>query len=335
LESKEEYQELKYKKIPSIEHEIKLFETQGKLISSAQDELSRLKEQEIDIKDSIDKLNKTIGILSDTLEFKEDLIGKLEKFYEKKIDYESLYSEMEKCYDDIKKIQTLMKELNAYKEKLKEKKKKLSDIEQKLNPLTKQREYYKMEQLKILDHKQEMASIEEDMYKCSIIRDSLSVKDDGIPVDVLEFFMDTVRQNANTLLSNTFNGALYLEEFEIDQKNFCIPYKKNGDRGMDVSFASSSERSFISLCLTLAIMEEIISTYGILILDEIDRGFSDHNKYKFIQILGNQIRRVGITQTFMTTHNREYYEGFDLGYILFPGHSLTKYDDDDVIKVYE
>ena len=104
---------------------------------------------------------------------------------------------------------------------------------------------------------------------------------------------------------------------------------------MDVSFASSSDRSLISLCLTLAIIEEVISTYGILILDEIDRGFSDHNKYKFIDILGTQIRRVGISQTFMTTHNREYYDGYNLGYILFPGHSLNKYDEDDVVKVYK
>ena len=168
---------------------------------------------------------------------------------------------------ELKELEKSLNEIQKYKEKLKDKKSKLRDIESQLNPLTRKRELYKTEQLKILDHKQELASIEEDMYKCEIIRDSLSIKGDGIPVAALEYFMDTVRQNAITLLSSTFDGSLYLEEFEINSKDFIIPYKKNGDRGMDVSFASSSERSFISLCLTLAIIEEIVSTYGIIILD--------------------------------------------------------------------
>lgn len=335
LEYRDEYNDLQYKKIPSIETEIKILETQGKLIGNAKYELDKLELEYDKIVLDIDEANENYKKLDEQLKFREELVSYLETFYEKKIDYDELYKNMESSCDELKKLESSLEEIQKYKEKLKEKKAKLREIDAELNPLTRKRELYKTEQLKILDHKQELASIEEDMYKCEIIRDSLSIKGDGIPVDALEYFMDTVRQNANTLLSSTFDGSLYLEEFEINSKDFIIPYKKNGDRGMDVSFASSSERSFISLCLTLAIIEEIVSTYGIIILDEIDRGFSDNNKYKFINILGTQIKRVGISQTFMITHNREYYDGYNLGYILFPGHSLTNVNSNDVIKVYD
>ena len=78
-----------------------------------------------------------------------------------------------------------------------------------------------------------------------------------------------------------------------------------------------------------------MSVYTICILDGIEGGFSDINKHKFIDILGSQIKRVGISQIFMITHNYNFYEGFDLGYIMFPGSSLTKYKESDVIKVYD
>ena len=335
LEYKDEHHQLKYETIPSIKTEIRILETQGKMISNTKNELAKLELDYNKIIADIDEANSNYSKVEEQLKFREDLVSYLETFYDKKIDYDELYKNMETSCNELKVLEKSLEEVQKYKDKLKDKKNKLKTIESELNPLTRKRELYKTEQLKIIDHKQELASIEEDMYKCEIIRDSLSIKGDGIPVDALEYFMDTVRQNANVLLSSTFDGSLYLEEFEINSKDFIIPYKKNGDRGMDVSFASSSERSFISLCLTLAIIEEVVSTYGIIILDEIDRGFSDNNKYKFINILGTQIRRVGISQTFMITHNREYYDGYDLGYILFPGHSLNNVNKNDVIKVYD
>ena len=91
--------------------------------------------------------------------------------------------------------------------------------------------------------------------------------------------------------------------------------------------------SFISLCLTLAIMEEIVSSYGIAILDEIDRGFSSDSKYKFIEILGSQVKRVCLSQVFMVTHNSAFYEGYNIGYILFPGADIAKVDDSDCIRI--
>ena len=333
IEFKDEYNNLQYKLIPAIENEIKLIETQGKFISNAKEDLKKLTDSYSEIKELISKKEDQLEVLTDTLDYTKTMLEALSLYYEKQTDYECIYDEMKDAFEELKVIKKKLEELDEYKDKLKDKKERLSEIDAQLQPLTRERELYKMEQLKIADHKQELASIEEDMFKCEIIRASLSVKDNGIPVSALEYFMDIVRSNANVMLSGAFNGALYLEEFVINTKDFIIPYKKNGDYGMDVSYASSSERSFISLCLTLAIVEEIVSKYGIVILDEIDRGFSDNAKYKFIDILGTQIKRVGIQQVFMVSHNYSFYEGYDIGYICFPGSNLTNRDAGSVINI--
>jgi len=333
IECKDEYNELKYKKIPSIENEIRIIETQGKLISSAKEDLKRLKESYDDIKITIHDKEHKLSILVDKLDYTKSMIESLSSYYEKQTNYEDIYEEMKLAFEELKTVKAKLLEMDEYKDKLKDKKERLQEIDTDLQPLTRMRELYKMEQLKIADHKQELASIEEDMFKCEIIRESLSVKGNGIPVGALEYFMDIVRNNANVMLSNAFDGQLYLEEFIIDSKNFTIPYRKNSDCGMDVSFASSSERSFISLCLTLAIIEETVTKYGIVILDEVDRGFGDNAKNNFINILGTQIRRIGIKQVFMVSHNYSFYEGYDIGYLCFPGSNLTNKDAESVIEI--
>lgn len=335
LESKDDYNLLKYEKIPSVNNQIKLLETQGKIIESTQNDLKRLISDESRLTEQLQKDIETLEKLEDSINDNKDILLKLNKLYVLKYEYDDKYNECKEHEEDMRTLKNYIKELAEYEDKLRDRKDKLREIEKELTPLTRDREVYKMEQLKLIDYHKELECIDKDMYKIEIIRDALSTKKDGIPVQALGLFMDVVRQNANSLLSSTFNGSLYLEEFIILDNEFSIPYKKNADIGPDISMASSSERSFISLCLTFAIIEQILSKYTIMILDEIDRGFSEHNKYKFIKILGDQIRRTGISQTFMTTHNREYYEGYDLGFILFPGHGLNKYSKKDIIKVYE
>lgn len=337
VESRDELKDLQFIKIPSIENEIKIIESQGRFIEDSKDELNRLISQKNSIGFDIDKTFSELQNLNNLISQKNKLKDSISELFDMIVNFNTLRSTLIIESKDAADLRNKVNELSAYKEKLSEKKERLQEIDDELKPLTRERELYKMEQLKIADNRQELAMINEDMYKCEIVRSALSVKDDGIPVAALEYFMDSIRTNANSLLSSAFNGTLYLEEFEVNTKDFVMPYKKNGASGMDVSYASSSERSFISLCLTLAIMEEITSNtiYGTVILDEIDRGFASAAKYKFIEILSSQIMRTGITQIFMVTHNSSFYDGHNIGYILFPGFDTGKLDDESYIKVFD
>jgi DNA repair exonuclease SbcCD ATPase subunit len=247
LESKDEYQDLKYKKIPSLENEIKIIETQGKIITSTKDSIKSIKNELSKIESQIEENKNNYDVIKNKLEYSKDIIETLGNFYDKKVEYNSIYDEMRSSFDELKEVQSKIDEMDEYKDKLKEKKEKLIEVEDKLTPLTRERELYKMEQLKIADHKQEMNSLNDDMYKCEIIRASLSVKDDGIPVDLLECFMESVRCNTNSLLSGAFNGALYLDEFKVDTKDFVMPYRKNGEPSF-VKIVRNSRRLRATRC---------------------------------------------------------------------------------------
>lgn len=338
LDDKEELQELKYKIIPNIENNIKIIESQGKFIDSTKTEVYNLKCSLSNINAAISDLTKRQSELETKRDVLKEFINSLGTFYDIRKNYDNIYSELSKDFKELQIIKDKLSILDEYRENYREKKAKLSDIEEELTPLTRDRERYKMEQLKLADNKTELEAVKIDAMTCGIIRDALSIKDKGMPVSDLEMFMDDVRYNANSLLSNTFNGSLYLEEFEITEKDFIMPYRKNGILGIDVSYASSSERSFISMSLTFAIIEEIVSGYGICIFDEIDRGFDDTNKLIFMKMFKDQMDRAGLTQSFIVTHNHAYYEGYDVAYVIFSpqGVRLTnKLSYDEKILINE
>ena len=221
-------------------------------------------------------------------------------------------------YKDIEKKRELLIKLD---DQLKSSKQNLKIIEDDLEPLTRKRELYKLEQMKLVTYQSELQVITTEMHIIEMIRDSLSAKE-GLPIEDATLYMDQIRMTANSLLSHVFKGSLYLEEFDVNEKVFRMPFKRLGDVGNDVKDASSAERSFIALALMLSMVETVVDDYGIMYLDEIDAGFSEDNKFVFVKILEKQMKQVGITQAFLSTHNREFYEGFSLGYVLFPGHNL-------------
>jgi DNA repair exonuclease SbcCD ATPase subunit len=232
-------------------------------------------------------------------------------------------------FDAIKETNERIEEVKG---EIDERRQKVKAIEARLKPLTQERDRYKFQENKIAEFKMEKEILEQNLQILTLVRDALSTNK-GMPVDILKMYVDEIRKAANLLLSDTFDGTLYLEQFVITDKEFTIPFQHNGDRVDDISKASSSERAFISTCLSMAIMEQIIANYGILNLDELDKGFSEHNKAVYCVILMKQMQRVGIIQVFFATHSREYYEAYDVCYVLFPEHTL-KSSGKDVIKVY-
>jgi len=85
----------------------------------------------------------------------------------------------------------------------------------------------------------------------------------------------------------------------------------------------------------MAIVEQVLSNYGVLSLDEVDAGFNYQNKLIYCNILMKQLKRIGINQVFMITHSPEFYESYshNLCYILFPDHNLNLKNKDH-IRIY-
>jgi len=186
----------------------------------------------------------------------------------------------------------------------------LNEITSLIQPKSTEKLMYSHEMIKIREYKNEFKILEEDLTIVNILRDAVMPK--GMPTLLIDFYMDDVRKIANTLLSHTFDGGLYLEEFIINEKEFTIPYRKLGELGDDISLASTSERSFIRLAISLALYEVYGSdVYGIILLDEVDGGLDDENKDIFVNILLKQVERVGMSKIFVITHNHKYYRNTD------------------------
>jgi DNA repair exonuclease SbcCD ATPase subunit len=332
LQDKKEYDDIRNVKIPLLSSELKNLKDNDGVVESVQAEIKKLeKKHSVEVEEIeketevLEKLEKQIS----SIEYEEEMLTETR---DRLFKLEQNKDEIIKLSNDFDAIKQTTEKIEELRIKMDERKQQLKAVDARLKPLTQERDHYKYQEIKINEYKMEKEILEENLQILTLIRDALSTNK-GIPVSILNMYVDEIRKNANMLLSDTFDGSLYLERFEINEKEFTIPYQHNGDRGPDISKASSSERSFISTCLSMAIMEQIIASYGILNLDEIDAGFSEQNKAIYCAILMKQIKRVGINQVFFATHSREYYEPYDVCYILFPGHTL-KEAGKDVIKLY-
>lgn len=334
LQDKAEYEEIKNIKIPKIKIELEKFDTNKNMIDTIKKDLTSLNSKYDEVFADIKKEDKE---LEDLEELYEELNSKSETLTEARDQFVKLQDgkdsiiKLSDKFDSIKNKTTRIDELH---ENLDEKKDKLKSIDSKLKPLTTERDKYKYQEIRIREYNLEKEVLEQNFKIIGLIRKALST-DKGMAVSLLNMYVDEIRRTANLLLSETFDGTLHLHPFNIDEKEFAIPFSHNGETVDDISKGSTSERAFMSTCLSMSLIEQVIAEYGILTLDEVDAGFSEQNKAVYCNILMKQIKRIGISQVFMITHARQYYENYkdSVCFILFPEHGMDKFDSSSMIKI--
>jgi len=334
LQDKAEYETIKNIKIPKIKIEIEKFDANKNMVDTLKADLKSLNSKHDAIMDEIKKEDKQLEELEDSF---EEFEGKYETLSEARNHFVKLQEGKEEIiklsdrFDVVKNSTNRIEELN---EALEERRQKLKMVEHKLKPLTEERDKYKYQQIKIAEYNLEKDVLEENFKILGFIRKALSTNE-GMAVSLLNMYVDDIRTTANLLLSETFEGTLHLHPFDIDEDKFAIPFSHNGEVADDISKASTSEKAFISTCLSMSLIEQVIAEYGILALDEVDAGFSEYNKSIYCNILMKQINRIGVSQVFMITHARQYYENYkdSVAFILFPEHGVDKIDHKNMIKI--
>jgi DNA repair exonuclease SbcCD ATPase subunit len=134
----------------------------------------------------------------------------------------------------------------------------------------------------------------------------------------------------NELISMVFDDVIEIKEFNITDKEFFIPYYKNGIEISDVKTASQGERSIISLALSFALMRKGANKYNILLLDEIDGALYSKDREKFLMILTQQISAIKAEQVFLITHNN-CFDGYPINIIMTTPEHV---DNNDVPMLY-
>jgi DNA repair exonuclease SbcCD ATPase subunit len=334
LQDKDEYEGIKNIKIPKIKIELEKFDTNKNMLDIIKSDLKSLNIKHEEALKEIKKEDKDLEELEESFEeyeSKQEVLTEARELFVKLQDGKEEIIKLSDKFDVIKNSTSRIDELN---EKIDERKQKLKIVDHKLKPLTEERDKYKYQEIRIKEYNLEREVLEENLKILTVIRKALSTNE-GMAVSLLNMYVDEIRRTANLLLSETFDGTLHLHPFNIDEKEFAIPFSHNGEIVDDISKGSTSEKAFISTCLSMSLIEQVISAYGILGLDEVDAGFSEQNKAVYCNILMKQIKRVGISQVYMITHARQYYENHkdSVCFILFPEHGIEKFDPNNMIKI--
>ena len=159
----------------------------------------------------------------------------------------------------------------------------------------------------------EFDEIKNELTVINLVKEASSAKK-GIPLIYVRIFLNDCIDVINDLISMVFGDAVEIKEFNITDKDFFIPYYKNGTLISDVKSASQGERSIISLALSFALIRKSITTYNILLLDEIDGALYSKDREKFLTILAQQIKAINAEQIFVISHNNTF-EGMPVNII--------------------
>lgn len=137
-----------------------------------------------------------------------------------------------------------------------------------------------------------------------LIKDSLDVTK-GIPTIFIKSYISKTKDITNSLLQLSKNN--FFIDFELTDTEFKVKVlKDDGDILEDICLASQGESSLVSLSLSLALVEQSITKYNILLLDELDGPLDESNRRSFIDMVNTQMQSINSEQCFIISHNNEF-----------------------------
>ena len=286
------------------------------------------KQAEIELKSAADKLNKATGevvITKDAISAIEEKISKLETA---KVAFERIgerKAELEKINTKIQLMTGYVNEIETNRNAMLESNKALSSLRNEIRDLEKIRDDWNIQINKRKELEEKISKIEDEFKTIDIVKKATDTTK-GIPIYLIDTYLEDIRIRANHLLDLTFHGAFRLDKFVIDEKEFAIPViKGDGSRLNDCLEGSGAEQSFVKEAISFAIIEKAIRGYNIVSLDEVDGVLDANNRMGFIKMLKQQIEELGLEQVFIISHVREFLND-DLNLILLRDHGIETDD---------
>lgn len=232
-------------------------------------------------------------------------------------------NELKELSDEMKIIDGKMLELreqkNQYIADIDNKKAALDHLTGKLDKAN--RDYYLVESIN-----KELSEISSVYDKIISVNTSLDPKK-GIPLIFINNYLTDIAERANDLLDMAYKGNFFIK-FEVNEKEFkIIVVKGDGTELEDISLASQGETAMTNTSLSLSMLANITKGYNIMYFDEVDGTLDNENRRNFLSVLDRQIKTLGSEQTFIISHNNEFYSA-DVDLILLDKYE-TKIDIND------
>lgn len=327
----EEYEEYK-----SLDSKIKEIDYELSKINSNKSNIDKLTAELKDLNTQITRLEETIRYTENEKNNNTIEVESLKNLYDDAIDYRDICNDIDNIANHIVQINY---EISSMNDKLTELSDLLEDKETIDNDMrTLLWNIEKLEKdifdktfiLKEFENlSKERRILNEKFEDINIIREALS-SNKGIPLLFIQLYLKNSKMYVNQLLEMVYGDSFEIDDFEINSSEFNIPYIKNGIRINDVVYASQGERSFLSLALSFALINQSIKDYNILLLDEIDSTLDTHNRSMFLSILEKQMDVIDAEQVFLITHNN-MFDNYPVDVILTSDITLDNYKNANII----
>lgn len=284
-----------------LETNIKNIENSEKIKKEIINDIEKIEKDKVDIQNKINKENSLLEDLKQRLDKSKKKLNDYQKALEAKIKYKDTKDKLETLKEKYNTLLNKKEEIKIIRNNLIKLENEKQKLEEEISILDNKFIAYKTKLNNIQNYKKKQKELTENFEKIKILRTALD-PNKGIPLYFINLYLQKIQDSANELLSIAYNDTLSIG-FEVTSKDFFIKVNQNGSIKEDISIASQGEESLIKISLCLAMIEQSMEEYNILVLDEIDGPLDSKNRYKFVDILESQMDKLGVSQAFIISHN--------------------------------
>ena len=269
------------------------------------DEQAKITLQINELQDSVRKYDSELEKLNQKINATEENVHDYTVQLQYNLNSSKLEQKIHDCTEKIQKLSEIAKDKEIYEQK---KMNYLTEIDNISKSIKNEEDELYLLRNKETTYKQLTKEIEdtEKYYSyAELIKDAVSSKT-GIPKVHIMFYCRALKNVANKIISEIYDGDLVLRDFEITDTKFNIPYYTKGVNVSDIRYGSQAETSVATVAISFAILIQFMPKYNIMLLDEIDGPLYETNKEKLFASIEGEVKSIGCEQVFMITQSKSY-----------------------------
>ena len=269
------------------------------------DEQAKITLQINELEDSVRKYDNELEKLNLKINATEENVHDYTVQLQYNLNSSKLEQKIHDCTEKIQKLSEIAKDKEIYEQKKMNYLTEIDNISKSIK--NEEDELYRLRN-KETTYKQLTKEIEdtEKYYSyAELIKDAVSSKT-GIPKVHIMFYCRALKNVANKIISEIYDGDLVLRDFEITDTKFNIPYYTKGVNVSDIRYGSQAETSVATVAISFAILIQFMPKYNIMLLDEIDGPLYETNKEKLFASIEGEVKSIGCEQVFIITQSKSY-----------------------------
>ena len=256
--------------------------------------------------DRLEKLKETyttdIDTFKESLSAKKDELASVNETIELYNDLRAVSVSKDEMESSKKEYENMLASYDEYNERFQQLSINIHSIEVEINNLNKTINDMKYRATQYESNISDLAKLKKKYTDISMLKKAYSTKS-GIPLDHIKLYLTDTRQLANEMLNIVYDGDIQLEEFDLTENEFNIPFYNKGVVIPDIRYASQGESSFLSIAISFALSYQNLTDYNIPLLDEADSNLDSSNRMKFINVIEHFMDIINCEQLFIITHN--------------------------------